>query len=166
MKRMMMLVLLLGFVAFGAGAACAAAVEMPADCVHCGMNRTTFSHSRMLIEYADGTSVGTCSINCVAVDLAANPGKKVKAVKVADYNTKELIDAKTATWVMGGSKKGVMTMEPKWAFAAKADAEKFVKEFGGTIVTYDAALKAASKSPKMGKKKPVMMPHGHEEMHH
>lgn len=166
MKRLLMLVLALGLVSLGMGATLAAAVEKPAACVQCGMDRTKFNYSRMLIEYEDATPTGTCSINCAAIDLKQNSGKKVKAIKVADYNSKELIDAKTATWVMGGSKKGVMTMEPKWAFASKSDAEKFVKEFGGTIVPYEEALKVASNSPKQGKKKPATVSNDHGEMHH
>ncbi len=40
------------------------------SCKHCGMDREKFGHSRMLIEYEDGSAVGTCSIHCAAVELA------------------------------------------------------------------------------------------------
>jgi nitrous oxide reductase accessory protein NosL len=119
------------------------AVEAPQACEQCGMNRTRFAHSRMLIEYADNSVVGLCSIHCVAVDLAQHPGKSLKSLKVADYRTKELIDAKTAVWVIGGSQKGVMTFVPKWAFSSKEGAQAFVKENGGEVTTFDAALTAA-----------------------
>lgn len=122
-------------------------VEAPADCKQCGMNRTKFAHSRMLITYSDGSS-GTCSINCVAVDLKANKGKTVKSLQVGDYNSKELIDAKSAIWVIGGSKKGVMSKVPKWAFADKSAAEKFIKESGGKLATFDEAMKAAEGEQK------------------
>lgn len=117
-------------------------VEPPADCKQCGMNRTSFARSRMLITYSDGSS-GTCSINCVAVDLKENRGKTVKSLQVGDYNSMELIDAKTAIWVIGGKQRGVMTKVPKWAFADKSDAEKFIRESGGKLATFDEALKAA-----------------------
>jgi nitrous oxide reductase accessory protein NosL len=107
------------------------------------MDRVVFAHGRMLINFADGTSVGTCSLNCVAVEMMANKEKKVQSLKVADYTTKKLVDARTAVWVIGGSKDGIMTSVPKWAFAGKADAEKFVKENGGRITDFDEALNMA-----------------------
>lgn len=57
-------------------------------CKYCGMDRNMFSHSRMLIEYEDGTSVGTCSIHCAAIELSLSMDKFVKAIKTGDYNTK------------------------------------------------------------------------------
>jgi len=118
--------------------------EIPA-CKYCGMNRETFAHSRMLIEYDDGTIVGTCSLHCVSVDLALNLDKAPKAIQVGDYGTKGLINAETAFWVIGGSKSGVMTKNAKWAFANKADAEKFQREYGGRIAGFDEALEASYK---------------------
>jgi nitrous oxide reductase accessory protein NosL len=62
---------------------------------------------------------------------------------VGDYNIKKLIDAEKAFWIIGGSKMGVMTKRAKWAFENKEDAEKFLKENGGKISTFDEAMKAA-----------------------
>ncbi len=45
------------------------------DCKYCGMDRQKFAHSRMLIEYSDGSGLGSCSIHCAAVDLAQNIDK-------------------------------------------------------------------------------------------
>lgn len=128
------------------GTVCLAAetkVEAPDSCVHCGMDRTKFGHSRMIVSYTDGSSAGTCSLNCVVTDMQKNKGKAVKSYQVADYNSRKLIDAKSATWVIGGSKKGVMTKVAKWAFADKKDADAFVKANGGKAATFDEALKAA-----------------------
>ncbi len=118
--------------------------EMP-SCKYCGMNREMFAHSRMLIEYGDGSKEGLCSLHCAAVDLALNLDKSPKAIQVGDYGTKELINAETAFWVIGGSKPGVMTKNAKWAFADKAAAEAFQKENGGRIATFDEALEASCK---------------------
>ena len=114
-------------------------------CKYCGMNREMFAHSRMMIEYDDGSIVGTCSLHCVSVDLALNLDKTPKAIQVGDYGTKGLINAETATWVIGGNKPGVMTKNAKWAFENKADAEKYQKENGGRIAGFDEALEAAYK---------------------
>ena len=118
--------------------------EFP-SCKYCGMNRETFAHSRMLIEYSDGTKEGVCSLHCAAVDLALNLDKAPKAIGVGDYGRKMLIDADTASWVIGGSKPGVMTRNAKWAFADKADAEKYQREFGGRLAAFDEALEAGYK---------------------
>jgi copper chaperone NosL len=45
-------------------------VEKHPSCTYCGMDREKFAQSRMVIEYDDGTSLGTCSLHCAAVDLA------------------------------------------------------------------------------------------------
>lgn len=119
-------------------------VEAPADCQKCGMNRTKFAQSRMVVTYKDG-STGTCSINCVVVDMKANKGKEVTSFQVGDYDTKKLIDAKTATWVIGGAKRGVMTPVAKWAFADKSGAEKFIKANGGKLASFDEVVKATEK---------------------
>ncbi len=116
------------------------------SCKYCGMDREKFAHSRMVVEYDDGTTVGTCSIHCLAIDLANNIDKTPTRLEVGDYNGKQLIDAELATWVIGGSKPGVMTKQAKWAFEKKEDAEKFIAEHGGTLATFDQAMKASYES--------------------
>jgi nitrous oxide reductase accessory protein NosL len=112
------------------------------SCRHCGMDRAKFASSRMVIEYDDGTSVGTCSIHCTAVDLSVTLDKAPKALKVADMASKQLIDAEQATWVIQAGKPGVMTGRAKWAFADKPAAEAWAKENGGEVVGFEAAMKA------------------------
>jgi copper chaperone NosL len=127
----------------------AALAAPPADvaqspsCRYCGMDREKFSHSRMFITYEDGSTVATCSLHCAAVELANAIDKIPVTLRVADYDSKELIDAETAVWVMGGGKKGVMTARAKWAFASKESAERFIKANGGAIVGFDEAIKAS-----------------------
>jgi hypothetical protein len=107
------------------------------------MDRKTFAHSRMLVTYEDGSSMGTCSLHCTAVELALNIDKTPKSIEVGDFKTKKLIDAEKAFWVIGGSKPGVMTKRAKWAFESKADADAFIKENGGKLVSFDEAIKAS-----------------------
>ena len=140
-KFIMFLVICLLFTS--AAAIAADKVENPKTCKQCGMDRVAFAYSRMLIVYADGTTAGTCSLNCAAVEMKENKGKQVKSLKVADYNSRKLIDARTATWVIGGGRSGVMTEVPKWAFVKKDDAQKFVKEYGGRVSTFDESLNLA-----------------------
>lgn len=114
-------------------------------CSHCGMDREKFAASRMLITYTDGLSVGVCSIHCAVTELKASKGKTVKSVEVADVNSKKLLAAEKAAWVIGGSRKGVMTQTAKWAFATKADAAAFIKKEGGKPASYKEALALTEK---------------------
>lgn len=120
-------------------------VEKHKGCRHCGMDRGKFAHSRMLITYSDGSVVGVCSIHCTVTELKAAKGKTVKTIEVADLNSKKLVGAENATWVIGGSKKGVMTRTAKWAFTGKDAAAAFIKVNGGTLATYREALASAEK---------------------
>jgi nitrous oxide reductase accessory protein NosL len=148
-------------------AAAADGVENPKACKQCGMDRTVFAQSRMLIVYADGTTVGACSIHCAAAELKQNSDRQVKSLMVADYTTLALIDAKTATWVIGGRKQGVMTSAAKWAFAREEDAREFMQENGGEISPFDAAMKAAEE--EVGEKAEMTHEHrahmGHDMSH-
>ena len=112
-------------------------------CKYCGMDREKFAHSRMFVEYEDGSAAGTCSIHCLAIELALMIDKTPKVTWAGDMNTKKLVDADKASWVMGGSKPGVMTRRAKWAFETKEAAELFVKEHGGAAADFDQAIKAA-----------------------
>jgi nitrous oxide reductase accessory protein NosL len=114
-----------------------------ASCSYCGMDRVKFAHSRMLIDYDDKSSAGTCSLHCTAVEFALTIDKTPEAIKVGDFNSKELIDAESAVWVIGGDKRGVMTSRAKWAFSDQAAADKFVASHGGAIASFDQAMKAA-----------------------
>ena len=60
------------------------------SCPLCGMHRQTYAHSRMLFQYDDGSSLGTCSIHCAAMELALNRHKTVRALYAADRTGKKL----------------------------------------------------------------------------
>ena len=112
------------------------------SCIYCGMDRTQFAHSRVLIAYDDGSTVGTCSLHCAAIELSLKIDKTPVSIRVADYTTKQLIDAETAHWVTGGDQMGVMTKRAKWAFASKDNALAFVSAHGGSVGEFDTAVQA------------------------
>lgn len=134
---------LLLFCATGAAVLAQDDINDHRSCINCGMDRKAYGFSRMLIQYEDGSAAGVCSLHCAVVELDANPGRKVKALLVADRDTRTLINAEQANWVMGGGKRGVMTQQPKWAFQSKDGAEAFIKANGGKLVTWAEALAAA-----------------------
>lgn len=118
-------------------------LEKYRTCNYCGMDRSEYGHSRMLIEYDDGTSVAACSLHCAAVDLAVNIDRIPSHIYVGDYGSRKLIEAETASWVIGGNRQGVMSANPKWAFETKEGAVGFIKEHGGTLSTFDDSVSAA-----------------------
>lgn len=124
-------------------------------CQHCGMDRTKFAHSRMLVTYVDGEEVGTCSLHCAVRELKQTPDRETASVQVADYQSHELINADDALWVLGGNRPGVMTMRAKWAFSTLEGAESFVAKHGGIIVSSEQAIEAgyADLSKDMGRMK-------------
>ena len=130
-------------------------------CPYCGMDRAKFAHSRMLLEYDGGSALGACSLRCVAVDMALFIDKVPLAIKVGDYDSKELVDAEKAYWVIGGDKMGVMTTRAKWAFKDKKDAEAFIAANGGNLASFEEAMEAAYadmyKDNKMIREKRKMM---------
>ena len=66
-------------------------------------------------------------------------------ILVGDYNTKKLIDAERAVWVIGGKKMGVMSIRGKWAFEKRKEADTFIKGNGGHISSFDEAMKVTFK---------------------
>jgi nitrous oxide reductase accessory protein NosL len=159
-------ILAVGLVFLGSPALAQPDVTLHPSCSYCGMNRTEFAHSRVYIQYEDGSSFGACSLHCAALDLALKIDKTVKSIQVGDYDTKELVDAEKAIWTIGGSKMGVMTKRAKWAFANKENAEAYIKTNGGSIAGFEDAMKAAYEDmyqdTRMIREKRKMM-HMHKE---
>lgn len=120
-------------------------VDLHPSCVICGMDRDAFGHSRMLIEFEDGRTFGTCSLRCAAWILQAEKESAARSVTVADYDTRLLVEAEEAFWAIGGKKPGVMTRIPKWAFRNEEDRDRFLREYGGDRSTYREALEAAAR---------------------
>ena len=112
-------------------------------CTLCGMDRGQFNFSRMLIKYEDGPITAFCSLHCAAIDLANHIDKTPISIQVGDYNSRQLINAETAFWVVGGNKPGVMSKRGKWAFEKKEAAENFLKTNMGRLVSFEEAMKAA-----------------------
>jgi nitrous oxide reductase accessory protein NosL len=117
-------------------------ISVHPECPYCGMDRAKFAHSRMQLTYDDNSTIGFCSVHCAALDMAMYLDRTPIAFSVGDYQTKTLIDAEKAFWVIGGDKPGVMTRQPKWAFEKKGDADRFIQAHGGKPATFEAVIEA------------------------
>lgn len=111
-------------------------------CPYCGMDRTKFHYSRHLVHYVDDLVDGTCSIRCAAISFSLNLGLFVKAIYAPDNGSpleiKPLINADTASYVIGGDFKTVMTGVAKTSFASREVAEAV--KGSGEVVDFDKAL--------------------------
>ena len=113
------------------------------SCVYCGMYRSKFEHSWVIITHDDGSSESVCSIHCAAIDMALHTEKAILKITAGDYDTKKQINADTAHWVIGGDILGVMTARAKWAFETKDGADNFMKKHGGRPANFREVIKAA-----------------------
>ncbi len=116
-------------------------------CPYCGMSRTKWDHSRHLVQYDDGLVDGTCSIHCLAISLSLNLDRGPKAIYAADFGSdakiKPLVKVDAATYLIGAKLKGTMTMKSKMAFASAEAAKSALGKAGGSLGTFDDALRAA-----------------------
>ncbi|BDU77328.1 nitrous oxide reductase accessory protein NosL [Mesoterricola sediminis] len=130
------------------------AAAAPADdlarhprCGFCGMDRTRFSATRMLVVYADGHTEGTCSLHCAALGLALNLDREPARLWVGDQGAgtdpRPLLDAEQATFLLGSRLPGVMTAVSKAAFASRDAALRAQAAQGGELATFEQALQAA-----------------------
>ena len=114
-------------------------------CNVCGMHLTKFYKTSHATEFKNGHKEQYCSLHCQA-KIHTNFEDKIKTIQVVDTNSLKLIDAKTATYVVGSSKKGTMSPVSKYAFSTIEQAKEFKAKFGGEIKTFDEALKIAKDS--------------------
>ena len=128
-------------------------------CPLCGMTLPMFYKTNHAATHK-GHTKQYCSLHCLVEDKIKN-GFTAKEIKVVDTKSLKFIDASKATYVVGSSKKGTMTMKSKYAFLSKEDAAKFAKNNGGSLMNFQGAYEFASKGldkeMKMISKKQAMM---------
>lgn len=112
-------------------------------CIYCGMKKSEYGHSWMIVRYNDGSVGEFCSLHCACIDMVLHTEKTATTVMVGDYASQKLINADNAFWIVGGSKIGVMTTRAKWAFESKKAADRYMSQYGGTPATFQEAIEAA-----------------------
>jgi len=127
-------------------------------CPKCGMTLPMFYRTNHVAK-VDGKIEQFCSIHCLAEEIKA--GKKVSDIQVVDNSSLKFIPAKNAWYVVGSSKPATMSKVSKYAFASKEEAQKFAKEFGGEVKSFDEVLKMVlanlDKENQMISKRQAMM---------
>ncbi len=111
-------------------------------CPLCSMNLKMFWKTNHWLTFADGKEVGYCSIHCASI-VHKKKGREIKGWKAVDYDSKKLIDARKAFFLIGSDLPGTMTATSKLAFASREVAERYQKKHGGSVGTFEDALKRA-----------------------
>ncbi|MDY0234230.1 MAG: nitrous oxide reductase accessory protein NosL [Sulfurimonas sp.] len=113
-------------------------------CPTCGMTLPMFYKTNHAATHNDHTEQ-YCSLHCLAETNLKN-NNSLKDIKVVDAKSLKFIDAPSAHYVVGSSKKGTMSMTSKYAFANADDAKAFHKEFGGELMNFEQTYELASKA--------------------
>ncbi|ABB44829.1 conserved hypothetical protein [Sulfurimonas denitrificans DSM 1251] len=111
-------------------------------CPTCGMTLPMFYKTNHAATHGDHTEQ-YCSLHCL-VETNAENNNSLKDIKVVDTKSLKFIDAKSAHYVVGSSKKGTMSMVSKYAFEKAEDAKAFISEFGGELMNFEQTYKVAS----------------------
>ncbi len=127
-------------------AVAAHAAGMAAKCPLCGMNAAGNENTAYEITFKDGKRATYCCAHC-GLYIQATEAAKIKAARTRDFISGEWMNPAEMTFLYKSS--AVPACAPSWiAFGKKAEAEKFQKGFGGTIYTFDEALKERAKMSK------------------
>ena len=112
-------------------------------CLLCGMYLSDYTHVKYTIVDTDGKEYATCGVQCGLL-LTLNLKKKFKSATMTDLFTHKTIPSEKGWYVF---KSSVITdMSPGLiGFIKKSDAEKFIKGFGGELITYQQGLEMAAK---------------------
>ena len=113
------------------------------NCHYCGMERSQYGYSWVVLEHEDGSVKSVCSIHCASIDMILHSKKLIRSITAGDFYTQKQIDANKAFWVIGGNKAGVMTRRAKWAFETKEAADDFIQRHGGKPAIFSDVLKAS-----------------------
>ncbi|MCK9545669.1 MAG: nitrous oxide reductase accessory protein NosL [Sulfurospirillaceae bacterium] len=114
-------------------------------CPICGMKLPAYYKTNHAVKLTDGTTKQYCSIRCLAVDMPAIKDR-LKEILVVAVDTDKLINADSATYVIGSSVTGTMSSVSKLGFSTKEAALEFQKEHGGELSDFDTVYNKANES--------------------
>ncbi len=114
------------------------------SCRVCGMWIDEYIRSAAELTHKDGGKEFTCGVACMLREVEDAGGiTEFESVKVHDWVSGKLVDAETATYVVGS--KVIPDMIPNYiAFANRNEAEAFAAKEGGEIIDFFVAYADSS----------------------
>jgi nitrous oxide reductase accessory protein NosL len=124
------------------GQAASVLSEERSGCMLCGMYLIDYTHVKYTILDTEGKEYVTCGVQCGLL-LALNLKKKFKSATMTDLFSHKTIPSEKGWYVF---KSSIVTdMSPGLiGFIQKSHAEKFIKGFGGEVITYQQGLEKAA----------------------
>lgn len=109
------------------------------SCRVCGMWIDQYIKTAGVITYKNDDKEYTCGVACLLREVDEAGGiSELKSAKVTDWVSGELVDAETATYVLGSNV--IPDMLPNYiAFAKREEAEAFVAKEGGEVIDFGVA---------------------------
>jgi nitrous oxide reductase accessory protein NosL len=98
-----------------------------------------YEHTKHVVVLHNGKTEYFCSIACASRYIEVN-GREIDKIKVADFITKQLVDADHAFYLVDSNIPGVMSYISRIAFSTSKSAEEFREIHGGKIMTFEEAL--------------------------
>jgi hypothetical protein len=109
-------------------------------CGQCGMDLSGFRRTVYEIRWTDGTATKTCGVQCGLTQQVLHRDR-FKSSVAKDFFTGKPFNAQIGHYVSGS--RMVADMAPGFiAFLQRSDAEKFRKESGGQVLSFEDALSA------------------------
>ena len=108
------------------------------ECLMCGMDLSQYTHVKYTVVDTNGKRYVTCGVQC-GIILQLNLKDKFKAAVMTDLFSHKSLPAEKGWYVY---KSSVITdMGPGLiGFSGKSQAEKFIKGFGGELLTYQQSV--------------------------
>ena len=108
------------------------------SCAVCGMHLPTYCKTNHAAVTKEKNARQYCSLHCLVYDNEIER-TDLYDVKVVDTVSLRFIPAQSAFYVVGSRMPGTMTRFSKYAFAKRADADAFVRQYEGHVMNfYDA----------------------------
>jgi len=113
-------------------------------CHLCGMYIDQYQHTAVLLKDKNGGETSTCGVVDMLRFVEDSGGPDAfSSIQVVDWNSEQRIDASSATYVIGSDL--IPDMIPNIiAFSTKEDAEQFINEHGGALLSFTQALLSIS----------------------
>ena len=114
------------------------------SCRVCGMWIDEYKKSAAELVYKDGHKEYSCGVACMLRIITDEGGMSAfSSVKVHDWVSGKLVDAESATYVLGSDV--IPDMVPNYiAFAKREEAEAFAAKEGGDVIDFDVAYRDIS----------------------